>query len=58
MRVAKNRRLKRKARKARQRARWRAVFEAAVVFEGDILARGAVFPEWLSVRPMPEEGLK
>lgn len=55
MRVAKNRRLKRKARKARQRARWKAAFEVAVALEGDVLSRGAVFPEWLSVRPMPEE---
>jgi hypothetical protein len=54
MRVAKNRRLKRKARKARQRARWKAAFEAAIAFEGDFLERRSVFPEWLSVRPMEE----
>jgi hypothetical protein len=52
-RVAKQRRIKRKARKARQRARWRQAFEAAIPDDDGLgLGSGAVFPEWLSFRPM------
>lgn len=54
MRVAKERRLKRKARKARQRRRFRAAFEAALADRDDPAGGGALFVHWLKARPWLE----
>jgi hypothetical protein len=50
----KAKRLKRQARRVRQHARWVEAFTAAIG-DDDGLGDDAVFPAWLSVRPMESD---
>lgn len=49
---AREKRRRRKLRKARQRARLREVFRAAIDAVDERFHDGAIFPKWLKVEPM------